>query len=317
MADKRKPVIDDSPEPNQHSLDDDFNDLIRRELSDDAPKSSEPKPAPVIEPKVEPKPVKIEPVKKEIKIEPVKKVERPVPAKKVEIEAKKPEPKKAEVKKVEPKVVAVKPQPKKVETRPEPRKVERAKVEPKKVEPRKAEAKSEPIRGAPAYDDEPKGLGKWIAILLVLILAAAAVYAVGALRSGKDASGLECATEYADARGTTLSWSDASSVEQFWLTKAFETKSEAESVEILHMLACESAFISTLSEPAGYSSCPTNDIFVVVDESALSDNPIARLDKDSVLAKLNTESTLVRFTLAYKLTDPNVRAWKIVEPKKK
>jgi hypothetical protein len=53
----------------------------------------------------------------------------------------------------------------------------------------------------------------------------------------------------------------------------------------------------------------------VIDEHALSDNPIARLDAESILAKLNTKVALTRFVLAYELTAPAVTAWKVVEPK--
>ncbi|MBI4151037.1 hypothetical protein HY492_02845 [Candidatus Woesearchaeota archaeon] len=322
MAEKRKPLIDDSEPKNEASLDDDFNDLIRRELSDDAPaKPVEAKPGVVIEPvkkpelkpeikkveiKAEPKKVEVKPeLKKEIKIEPAKK---PTP-KKIAIEPVKkierPQPKK-----VEPKLVAVKPQPRRVETKPEPRKVERHEL---KVAEHKKES---PEPATPVYDDTPKGLGKWVAVLLVLLVAAAAVYAVSAIRNGKDAAAVDCATSYAEERGASLSWADANSAEQYWLSNVYETHSELEAVEILRMLACPDAFISSLSDPAAYSACPVPDIYVVIDERALSDNPIARLDAESILAKLNAKAPLTRFTLAYELADPAVTAWKVVEPKK-
>jgi hypothetical protein len=97
------------------------------------------------------------------------------------------------------------------------------------------------------------------------------------------------------------------------LKKAFESHTNAEAVEIFHMLACDSAFVSSVTDPASYVDCKTPVIYVVVDEHALGDNPVARLDKDSVLAKLNTETAMKEFSLAYKLTEPNVRAWKVVE----
>ncbi len=311
MAEKRKPLIDDS-EPEEHSLDDDFNDLIRRELSDGTP----PEKIKIEKPVFIESPKKIE-AKAEIKKAEQKKVDEVKPKKEIKIEpVKKQTPKKimiekVEPKKIEPKVVAVKPQPRKIETKPEPRKVERHEL--KVAEPQKTRVEEST---APAYDDTPKGFGKWVAVLLVLLVAAAGVYAVSAIRNGKDAAAVDCATAFAEERGASLSWSDANSAEQYWLGKVYETHSELEAVEILSMLACPDAFISTLSDPAAYSACPVPVTYVIIDERALSENPIARLDAESILAKLNAKVSLTRFKLAYELTEPSVAAWKMVELKK-
>ncbi len=352
MAEKRKPLIDDSEPQKEHSLEDDFNDLIRRELG-----GPEPKKEIVIEP-VAPKPVRpepaviIEPVKPVVKPE-VKKVDVPKVEKKVEV--KKVETPKVEVKKVEvkpapkveakpvPKVVPVKVAPKpepKVVAKPEPKVVAKtapktftpkpvpkavSKPAPKKVEPRKV---STPVKAAPKAEKvEPKvehhvahhqkdsefKWGRWVALAILLLVAMLAVFAVGAFKNSKDSAAIDCAVAYADGKGESLSWSDSSAVEQYWLRKAFEAHSEVEASEIAHMLACDEAFLSTLSDPAGYANCKTPQVYVVVDDRTLGDNPAARLDSESILGKFNAEATMKKFTLAYKLTEPSVRAWKVVE----
>ena len=344
MAEKRKPLIDDSEPQKEHSLEDDFNDLIRRELG-----GPEPKKEIVIEP-VAPKPVRpepaviIEPVKPVVKPE-VKKVDVPKVEKKVEVkkvETPKVEAKKVEVKpvpKVEPKPVpkvvpvkvAPKPEPKVVaKTAPKaftPKPVPKAvsKPVPKKVEPRKV---STPVKAAPKAEKvEPKvehhvahhqkdsefKWGRWVALAILLLIAMLAVFAVGAFKNSKDSAAIDCAVAYADGKGESLSWSDSSAVEQYWLRKAFESHSEVEASEIAHMLACDEAFLSTLSDPAGYANCKTPQVYVVVDDRTLGDNPAARLDSESILGKFNAEATMKKFTLAYKLTEPSVRAWKVVE----
>jgi hypothetical protein len=312
---RRKPLIDDSEPQSEHSLDDDFNDLIRRELGEESPKKKEPEimitPAREEvkrpEPKIEVVPVKPEPRPEPIiKKETIKPVAKPAPVKKVEI--KKAPVKPIPVKKVEPKVVAVKAQPKKVETKAEPRKVERhVPSQPKVVN--RATGPVQPRQDA--YDDTPR-FGKYVAMIIVLVLLAVGVYAVGAMRSNTGEAGLGCASTYVDQRsGVELSWADASPVEQSWLRKAYEESSEAKAAEIFHMLACDDAVLGTLSDPAAYSKCPTPNVYVVVDERTLSENPTASLDSKSVLALMHSDNALKQFTLVYKLAEPDVRVWKI------
>jgi|GEM_PF-6835972 len=309
---KRPPVIDDSDDGEETSAEDDFNDLIRRELGDITPqpkKKDEPKQEITIEPvkevpKIEPKPevkpapkpkvVKTEAPKAEAKIEkPVEKKEIPKPAPKVE-------------KKVEPKKEIKKPEPKKVE-KPAP-KVK--KEEPKKPEVKKAEPKKEPPK---ASRSEPASKGtRWMTLIILLLVAAGAVYAVHALRNGKDNAALGCASSYASQRGgISLSWHDASSVEQYWLKQAFESASELEAARIFHMLACPDAFLSTLSDPAGYVNCPAPSTYIIIDEHTIEDNPIAALDDGSVLTKLASGKASRHFALKYNLAQPSVTAWEV------
>jgi hypothetical protein len=318
---KRQPLIDDSePEQDKPSLEDDFNDLIRRELGEEAPK----KPVKA-EAAVEAPVIKIEPVKE------VPKVDRPVkPVKEIKIEKiqskpTRPEPKlvKAETRPM-PKV-EVKPEPKKVEQpkpKPEPKKVEvrvEKKPEVKKAEPKvekKPTPKVESKRAEQKKTESKREPGSWStrwAILIVLILiAGGAVYAVNALRNGKDAAALGCAAGFVDQKsGVSVSWNDASAVERYWLRQAFESDNELDAARIVHMLACDQAFLSTLSDPNGYSSCPTPATYLIVNEQALADNPVAALDNSSMLTKLASDATLKQFTLAYKLSDPSVRAWSV------
>lgn len=309
---KRAPVIDDSEdvEQTEHSLEDDFNELIRRELAD-KPKKKEPK-----EIMIEPVAVK-EP---EIVIEkPVEKPRRPAKAEKkvevseapkieVEPQVEKPEPKIVPTPEVKPKLVEKKPQPKKIAVKPEPKKIERP--EPKKVEKKEKVSKPEPkAERNPA--PTPKS-NRIMTLLILILVAAGAVYAVNALRNGKDAAAMGCASDYVDDRGgISLAWHDASTVEQYWLRTAFETNSEIEAARIFHMLACPDAFLSTLSDPLGYVNCPTPAVYVIIDEHTLKDNAMAALDEQSVLTKLNAANSAKYFTLKYVLDEPAVRAWEV------
>jgi hypothetical protein len=285
---KRKPVIDDSEdgEETASSQDDDFNELIRKELGEPEKPRKEIMIEPAAEvPKVEPKPEV-----KEIKIE--KKVEPKV--------EKAPEPK------IEKKVVApkIEKKPAKVEKKPvaPAPKVEKPKVEKPKVEKREPKIETR----------KPAGGNRIITILILLLVAAGAVYAVSALRSTKDSAAMGCASQYVDDRGgISLAWGDASSVEQYWLKQAYEATSETEAARIFHMLACPEAFLSPFSDPNGYVNCKTPSVYVIVDSQALKDNPVASLDSSSVLSKLASQKNSTTFSLKYALSEPSVSAWEV------
>lgn len=296
---KRKPLIDDSPDEMEHSLEDDFNELIRRELADDAPKEIKVEPAKEV-PKVE-----ISDEKRDAPKQEPKRVPKDVP---------KPEPKRAPVARAPPKKVAERVQPKKVESKPEPKKVERnepkrdPRAHPKRhVEP----AKKETPPQAPAPVNGPR-TGRWFSLMVLLLIAVGAVYAVSALRNSKDAGALGCAAAYVqDHSGVSLLWADANAVERYWLRQAFETSSGQEAAVIFHMLACDEAFLSTLSDPAAYVDCVTPPVYVVVDSATLSENPVAALGAETVLAQLVAGKSLRQFKLAYALEEPGVSAWEV------
>ncbi|HSU72943.1 MAG TPA: hypothetical protein VLJ21_03785 [Candidatus Binatia bacterium] len=302
---KRSPVIDDSEDASEHSLEDDFNELIRRELGEPK-KKAEPK-----------KDITIEPVKEAPKIqEPDITIEKPAekprkPEKKIDVikvEKKALEPKPIAKPAPKPKLVEKKPEPKNVTVKPEPKKVERHEPKAPKVE--KVEKTSEPKK---TKKDSPTPWSNRIITLVILILVAAgAVYAVNALRNGKDAAAMDCASDYVDDRGgISLAWSDASTVEQYWLRQAFESTSELEAARIFHMLACPDAFLSTLSDPSGYANCPTPPTYVIVDDQTVKDNAMAALDDQSILTKLNAGTGTKYFSLKYALDSPDVHAWEV------
>lgn len=298
MQRKRKPLIDDSPEKIEHSLEDDFNELIRRELADDVPKKAE---------------IKVEPAKEVPKVEEPKR-DAPETKRAPQKTEQRPEPKRAPVARAPPKKVAERVQPKKVESKPEPKKVERN--EPKKdprVHPKRhvEQPKKESPAPAPNPVEGPR-TGRWFTMLILLLVAVGAVYAVSALRNNKDASALGCAAAYVqDHSGVSLLWADANAVERYWLRQAFETSSEKESAEILHMLACDEAFLSTLSDPATYVDCATPPVYLVVDSATLSENPVAALGQETVLAQLVAGKPLKQFKLTYSLDELGVSAWEV------
>ena len=302
---KRPPVIDDDDGEETPSAEDDFNDLIRRELGDITP-----------QPKKKEAEVKIEPAKEVPKVEEIK-IEKPAPkpirvkeVPKIVPKFVKPEPKivKAEVKKEVPKVkevVKVKKETPKPTPKPVPKVMPKA---PKvvKAELRKAE-KSEPKR-----EVKQSSGTRWLTLLILLLVAAGAVYAVHALRTGKDDAALGCAMSYASQKnGVSLAWKDANAVEQYWLKSAYESTSELEAARIFHMLACPDAFLSTLSDPAGYLNCKTPVTYVLIDQQTLDENPIAAFGNTTVLTKLNTGKASKNFILKYQLTTPLVSAWEV------
>lgn len=271
---KRKPVIDDTPEPQKTSAEDDFNDLIRRELEG----KPEPKPA---------KPIKIEPAKEVPKVEPkVVKSRKPIMAQRAKV-----------------KPFSRKPKPKVIKPR-----------VPKKIDPPKEAPTPDPEPSTPVYTPPPSspGRSRWMSLLIIILIAVGAVYGMNALRNSDDDGAFDCAVDYVDGQsGTPVIWDEANAVERFWLRNAYESNDAVKSARIFHMLACEEAFLSTLSEPSAYKNCVTPPVFVIIDESALSENPAAALDENSVLTKLANEGVLRGFDLVYRLSDPDVSAWQI------
>jgi len=288
---KRKPVIDDTPEVKK--ADEDFNDLIRKELGE-SPKKPD---------------IKIEPARKAIKIEPARKSIRIEPARKP-VERAKAVPKGSQTRKP---IMAQRAKIKPFSSRKQPKAI--TPRVPKQTKPTPATPPNDGIPLQPSdLPIQPKSSGRWVSLLVMLLVAVGAVYAMGTLRGSDDADSFACASSFVDEQGgISLTFSDANAVERFWLRNAYESDDAVKSARIFHMLACEEAFLSTLSDPSAYANCSTPPVYVIVDEETLDANPVAALGEETILSKLATYGSINSFELVYRLETPDVSAWEVVE----
>jgi hypothetical protein len=306
------PVIDEDEEESS-SFEEDFGDLIRKELGDDVPSD---------EPSETPQEIKIEPAKEAPIIEEKEELPEIVPVAKPE--PKKEVPKAEPIKKVAPKKEVAKAKPvKKAEPKPKPAKKPATKkvAKPKKTKVKKVskpvEKKAPVVAPTPTPEPIPQPASqpsrspntRIFMFLILLLIATGVVYAVGSIFS-TDEGAFACAVGFVDDKeGASLAWSESNAVSKYWLGEAFQTNDVVESQEILHMLACEDTFLSTLSEPASYAACETPQVYLIVDEQSISDNVIATSDEFSVLSRLLAGEEVDGFELEYELDD--VTAWKV------